>query len=55
MSVPGKHLGIVVAADGSSASDAAVCWAARDAALRSIPLTVVHAVVTPMATWPPER
>jgi len=53
MSLTGKHLGIVVAADGSPASDAAVCWAARDAALRSIPLTVVHAVVTPMATWPP--
>jgi nucleotide-binding universal stress UspA family protein len=53
MSVSGKNLGIVVAADGSSASDAAVCWAARDAALRSTALTVVHAVVTPMATWPP--
>jgi nucleotide-binding universal stress UspA family protein len=53
MSVTGKHLGIVVAADGSSASDAAICWAARDAAMRCIPLTVVHAVVTPMATWPP--
>jgi nucleotide-binding universal stress UspA family protein len=53
MSVTGKHLGIVVAADGSPASDAAICWAARDAAMRSIPLTVVHAVVTPMATWPP--
>lgn len=53
MSVTGKHLGIVVAADGSPASDAAICWAARDAAMRSIPLTIVHAVVTPMATWPP--
>src|ERR1700761_3317852 len=53
MSVTGKHLGIVVAADGSPASDAAICWAARDAAMRSIPLTVVHAIVTPMATWPP--
>src|SRR5271168_1095609 len=53
MSVTGKHLGIVVAADGSPASDAAVCWAARDAAMRCIPLTVVHAVVTPMSTWPP--
>lgn len=53
MPVTGKHLGIVVAADGSPASDAAICWAARDAAMRSIPLTIVHAVVTPMATWPP--
>jgi nucleotide-binding universal stress UspA family protein len=53
MSAPGEHLGIVVAVDGSPAANAAVCWAARDAALRGIPLAVVHAVVTPMATWPP--
>jgi nucleotide-binding universal stress UspA family protein len=53
MSVTGKHLGVVVAADGSPASDAAICWAARDAAMRNTPLTVVHAIVTPMATWPP--
>jgi nucleotide-binding universal stress UspA family protein len=53
MSVPGKHLGIVVAVDGSPASNAAVCWAARDAALRSIALAVVHDVVTPILTWPP--
>ena len=46
MSEPVKHLGIVVAVDGSPASNAAVCWAARDAAMRNIPLTVVHAVVT---------
>ena len=48
-----KQRGIVVAVDGSSASDAAVVWAVRDAALRNVPLTVVHAVVTPTATWPP--
>lgn len=53
MSVSGKHLGIVVAVDGSPASNAAVCWAARDAALRGVQLTLMHAVVTPMATWPP--
>ncbi len=53
MSASVKHLGIVVAVDGSPASDAAACWAARDAAMRNIPLTIVHAVVTPMATWPP--
>jgi len=53
MSAPVKHLGIVVAVDGSPASNAAVCWAARDAAMRNIPLTVVYAVVTPTATWPP--
>ncbi|WP_283609738.1 universal stress protein, partial [Mycolicibacterium poriferae] len=34
--------GIVVAVDGSTSSDAAVDWAARDAALRHVPLTIVH-------------
>lgn len=53
MSTPVKQRGIVVAVDGSPASDAAVSWAARDAAMRNVPLTVVHAVVTPTATWPP--
>ena len=53
MSAPVKHLGIVVAVDDSPASDAATCWAARDAALRNIPLTVVSVVTTPLATFPP--
>jgi nucleotide-binding universal stress UspA family protein len=53
MSAPVKQLGIVVAVDGSPASNAAVCWAARDAAMRNIALTVVHAVVTPTVAWPP--
>lgn len=34
--------GIVVAVDGSPSSDAAVDWAARDAALRHVALTIVH-------------
>jgi nucleotide-binding universal stress UspA family protein len=53
MSVPVKRLGIVVGVDGSPASNAAVCWAARDAAMRNIPLTVVNVVNTAVATWPP--
>jgi len=53
MSAPVNHHGIVVAVDGSPASDVAVRWAALEAAMRNIPLTVVHAVVTPTATWPP--
>ena len=48
-----KKLGIVVAADGSPASNFAASWAARTAAMRHVPLTVVHAVATPTATWPP--
>ncbi|OBI38735.1 universal stress protein [Mycobacterium colombiense] len=53
MSAPVKELGIVVAVDGSPASTAAAAWAAREAAMRNIPLTVVHAVSTPTATFPP--
>src|SRR6201987_5703178 len=53
MSAPVKQLGIVVAVDGSPASNAPPCWAARDAAMRNVSLTVVHAVVTPTATCPP--
>lgn len=37
-----KPHGIVVAVDGSPASRVATDWAARDAALRRAPLTVVH-------------
>jgi nucleotide-binding universal stress UspA family protein len=53
MSTPVKHFGVVVGVDGSPASDVATCWAARDAALKNIPLTVVSVVTTPMATYPP--
>ncbi|OBK73230.1 universal stress protein [Mycobacterium sp. 1165178.9] len=53
MSAPVKELGIVVAVDGSPASTVAAGWAAREAAMRNIPLTVAHAVATPTATFPP--
>lgn len=53
MSAPDQQRGIVVAVDGSPASDAAATWAAREAEMRQVPLTVVHAVTTPTATWPP--
>ncbi|ORV61748.1 universal stress protein UspA [Mycobacterium europaeum] len=53
MSAPDQHRGIVVAVDGSPASDAAATWAAHEASMRKVPLTVVHAVTTPTATWPP--
>ena len=50
MSAPANRHGIVVGIDGSPASNAAVCWAARDAAMRHVPLTVVHMVnaIVPM-------
>ncbi len=46
-----KRYGIIVGIDGSPASDAAVGWAARDAALRGLPLTVVHVESSAAATW----
>lgn len=45
--------GIVVGVDGSPASTAAVGWAAQDAALRDVSVTVVHAVAPiPPASQP---
>ncbi|HUO39809.1 MAG TPA: universal stress protein, partial [Mycobacterium sp.] len=38
--------GLVVGVDGSAPCDAAIRWAARDAVLRGLPLTMLH-VVTP--------
>lgn len=37
--------GLVVGVDGSAGSDAAVRWAARDAALRGLPLKLLHVVM----------
>jgi nucleotide-binding universal stress UspA family protein len=46
-----KHYGIIIGVDGSPASDAAVSWAAHDAVLRGVPLTLLH-VQDPIArTW----
>lgn len=36
--------GILVSVDGSPAANCAVDWAAREAAMRNLPLTIVHAV-----------
>lgn len=52
MSAPGNRHGIVVGIDGSAASNAAVCWAARDAAMRQVPLTVVHLVNAAVPMYP---
>jgi nucleotide-binding universal stress UspA family protein len=52
MSAPTNRRGIVVGVDGSPASNAAACWAARDAALRHVPLTLVHTYSTYVPTFP---
>jgi len=47
MSTPASHRGIVVGVDGSSASTVAVEWAARDAAMRKVPLMLVDLLDPP--------
>jgi nucleotide-binding universal stress UspA family protein len=45
------HLGVVVGVDGSPGSKVAVQWAARDAELRNVPLTLVHVLPATAGTW----
>ena len=51
MSSTTKDLGIIVGVDGSSASDAAVSWAAYDAVMRGVPLTLMHVQDPIGRTW----
>lgn len=44
--------GILVAVDGSAESDAALAWATREAALRDVQLTLLHAVAPVVVGWP---
>ena len=55
MSSRNTRLGIVVGIDESPAAKVAVQWAARDAELRKIPVTLVHAISPEIATWPNVR
>ena len=55
-----SHHGVVVGADGSPSSRVAVKWAAREAAMRHVPLTVVHvapslSVAASTLSWPAGR
>jgi nucleotide-binding universal stress UspA family protein len=50
MSSRNARLGIVVGIDDSPAARLAVQWAARDAELRKIPLTLVHAISPEVST-----
>ena len=51
MSSTTKRYGIIVGIDGSPVSDAAVRWAAHDAAIRGLPLTLVHVEDPAAPTW----
>ncbi len=46
-----NDLGIVVGTDGSAFADAAVRWAAREAAMRDLPVTLAH-VIPPLIEAP---
>ncbi|RDH78161.1 universal stress protein [Mycolicibacterium moriokaense] len=46
-----KMYGIIVGVDGSPASRVAADWAARDAASRGVPLTIVHVLPRDFDTW----
>ena len=43
---------IVVGVDGSAASDAAVRWATAEAAMRGLPMTLMHVVAPVVVSWP---
>ncbi|MFZ0717426.1 universal stress protein [Mycobacterium sp.] len=51
MSSQAVNSGVVVGVDGSRSSKRAVQWAAHEARMRNVPLTLVHVVVTP--SWGP--
>jgi nucleotide-binding universal stress UspA family protein len=47
MSNRSAHQGIVVGVDGSPSSDMAVRWAAREAEMRNVPLSLIHVIERP--------
>lgn len=56
MSSSTNHQRIIVAVDGSPSSMVATDWAARDAAMRHVPLTLVHVLTEPaIGMWPEPR
>lgn len=49
-----SEFGILVGIDGSPESDAAIRWAAHEAELRHLPVTLMHVVAPALVTWPIE-
>ena len=52
MSDNAKKYGVLVCVDGSAASDAAVAWGTREARMRDLPITLMHAVPPVVVGWP---
>jgi nucleotide-binding universal stress UspA family protein len=52
MSENTTRYGLLVCVDGSPSSDAAVAWATREAIMRHVPLTLMHAVAPVVVGWP---
>jgi len=52
MSETTAKYGVLVCVDGSEASDAAIAWGAREAAMRHLPITLLHAVPPVVVGWP---
>lgn len=53
MSTSHTRLGILVGVDGSPASKVAVEWAAKEASMRGLPLSLVHVIPSSLPrTWP---
>ncbi|KKC03844.1 universal stress protein [Mycobacterium nebraskense] len=47
-----KKYGVLVCVDGSAVSDAAVAWGTREAIMRDLPITLMHAVPPVVVGWP---
>lgn len=52
MSEATTKLGILVGVDGSKESDAAVRWAAKEATIRDVPITLMHVIAPVVVDWP---
>ena len=52
MSEATTKLGILVGVDGSKDSDAAVRWAAKEATIRDVPITLIHVMAPVVVNWP---
>ena len=52
MSEATTKLGILVGVDGSKESDAAVRWAAKEATIRDVPITLMHVMAPVVVNWP---